>query len=72
MPDQPTNPLTTGLPEENYQTEQFKATPPSDPVEPAADPEKVTLIDIPASEPYPTGGTPEPKPAKPPKNKDAS
>lgn len=55
----PTNPLTTALPEEAFQTEQFKSTPPSDPVEPAAEPEKVTLVDIPAAEPYPTGGVAE-------------
>lgn len=58
------DPLTTGLPGEAYQNEQFKSDP--DPVSPAVEPEKATTVDIAPNQPYPTGGaTPEPdEPAK--------
>lgn len=67
------NPLTTGLPAEDYMTEQEK-DPASDPVSPPVEPVKATVLDIPSSAPYPTGGAPEQvegEPMKPASDTDA-
>lgn len=56
------DPLTTGLPGEAYQNEQFKSDP--DPVSPAVEPEKATAIDIAPNQPYPTGNPATPEDAE--------
>jgi len=54
------DPATKALPEDAYQSEQFKSEP--DPVEPAVEPEKATPVDIAPGQPYPTGNPPVPEP----------
>jgi hypothetical protein len=48
--------LTTGLPPEDYHTEQFKSGP--NPSDPPVDPVPAVPIDVGAQEPYPSGNPP--------------
>lgn len=49
-----TDPLTTGLPADEYKREQDKSG--KDPVSPAIEPKKAETVEIAPNEPYPTGG----------------
>lgn len=50
----PTEGLTTGLPAEDYQTEQYKSGP--GPVDPPAKVTQAVPVTVAPGEPYPTGG----------------